>query len=188
MRPTSIRLYTSLPLLSALLLLSALHGQPVQAKQSDYQQPISVDSKRQLAELDQNKVSFLDDVIITQGTIRISAERVEVLRRGNRGAEEMIAYGSPATFYQVLDNGKAVEAHANQLSYKVKEKLVVLSGKANLKQEDSQVSGDVIRYDIQKQQMAAESTGKGSRVKTIFLPDQLQEQINSTQDTGKEKK
>ena len=181
MRPISIRLYTSLLLLSGLLALPEL------ARQSDYQQPISVDSKRQLAELDQNKVSFLDEVIITQGTIRISADRVEVLRKGNRGAEEMIAYGSPATFYQVLDNGKPVEAHASQLSYKVKEKLVVLSGKANLKQEDSQVSGDVIRYDIQKQQMAAESTGKGSRVKTIFLPDQLQEQINSNEGNGKEK-
>ena len=88
----------------------------------------------------------------------------------------MIAYGSPATFSQVLDNGKPVQASANRLHYKLKEKLVVLSDKAKLQQQDNEVSGDVIRYDIQKQQMAAESTSKGSRVKTIFLPDQLQEQ------------
>ena len=148
------------------------------AKQSDYQQPIQVDSQRQLAELGNNKVSFLDDVVITQGTIRITANKVEVIRHGQKGAEEMIAYGTPATFYQVLDNGKPVQADANQLSYKLKEKLVILSGKAKLKQEDSQVTGGTIRYDIQKQQMAAESSGNGSRVKTIFLPDQVQEQVN----------
>ncbi|MFC3913731.1 lipopolysaccharide transport periplasmic protein LptA [Pseudaeromonas sharmana] len=161
-----------------LLLALSLLTTSIEAKQSDYQQPIQVDSQRQLAELGSDKVSFLDDVVITQGSIRITASKVEVIRHGQKGAEEMIAYGSPATFYQILDNGKPVEAQAKQLSYKLKEKLVILSGKAHLKQEDSQVSGDTIRYDIQKQQMAAESSGKGSRVKTIFLPDQIQEQVN----------
>lgn len=148
------------------------------AKQTDYQQKIYVDSQRQLAELGDNKVSFLDDVVITQGTIKITASKVEVIRNGQKGAEEMIAYGTPATFFQVLDNGKPVKASANRLHYKLKEKLVVLSDKAKLQQEDNEVSGDVIRYDIQKQQMAAESTAKGSRVKTVFLPEQLQEQTS----------
>jgi lipopolysaccharide export system protein LptA len=159
-------------ILFCLLLASA----SVAAKQTDYQQKIYVDSQRQLAELSDNKVSFLDDVVITQGTIKITANKVEVIRNGQKGAEEMIAYGSPATFFQIMDNGKPVQASANRLNYKLKEKLVVLSDHAELKQEDSQVSGDIIRYDIQKQQMAAESTSKGSRVKTVFLPDQLQEQ------------
>ena len=91
----------------------------------------------------------------------------------------MIAYGNPATFFQILDNGKPVQASAKQLHYKLKEKLVIMTGQAELKQEDNKVSSDVIRYDIQKQQMAAESTSKGSRVKTIFLPDQVQEQSQS---------
>ena len=120
------------------------------AKQTDYQQKIFVDSQRQLAELGSNKVSFLDDVVITQGTIKITASKVEVIRNGQKGAEEMIAYGSPATFSQTLDNGKPVQASANRLHYKLKEKLVVLSDKAKLQQQDSEVSGDVIRYDIQK--------------------------------------
>jgi lipopolysaccharide export system protein LptA len=52
---------------------------------------------------------------------------------------------------------------------------VTLTGKAELKQNDNQVNGDVIRYDIQKQQMIAQSSGKGSRVKTIFLPQEIDE-------------
>lgn len=148
----------------------------VQAKQSDYKEKIYVDSLRQQAELASNKITFLDDVIITQGTIKITADKVEVIRHGEQGAEEMIAYGKPATFFQVLDNGKPVNAKADQLSYRLKEKLVVLTNNAELKQEDSQVNGDLIRYDIEKQQMMAESAKKGSRVKTVFLPEQVQQQ------------
>lgn len=164
---------------ASLLCGLALLSSPLLAKQTDYQQKIFVDSNRQQAELADNKVTFLDNVIITQGTIKITADKVEVIRHGEKGTEEMIAYGAPATFYQVLDNGKPVQAKGNHLSYKLKERLVVLSDNAELKQDDNQVNGDVIRYDVQKQQMTAESSGKGSRVKTIFLPDSMQDEGNN---------
>ncbi len=145
-----------------------------QAKESDYKQPVTVDSVSQQAELNENKVTFLQDVIITQGSIIIHADKVIVLRH-EKGNDEMIATGNPATFYQVLDNGKPVNAEATELRYQLKDRLVTLTGKAILKQEDNTVNGDIIRYDIQKQQMMAQSTGKGSRVKTIFLPQELEE-------------
>ncbi|MFB0975206.1 MAG: LptA/OstA family protein, partial [Tolumonas sp.] len=59
-----------------LLLLSV----SVQAKESDYQQPVVVDSVTQQAELNENKVTFLQDVVITQGSIIIHADKVVVLR------------------------------------------------------------------------------------------------------------
>ncbi|WP_024872215.1 lipopolysaccharide transport periplasmic protein LptA [Tolumonas lignilytica] len=144
------------------------------AKQSDYQQPVTVDSVSQQAELNANKVTFLQDVKITQGSIIIHADKVVVLRH-EKGNDEMIATGYPATFFQILDNGKPVNASANELRYQLKDRLVTLTGKAELKQDDNQVNGDVIRYDIQKQQMVAQSSGKGSRVKTIFLPQEIDE-------------
>lgn len=164
MRPISIAISS---LLALLLTLPAL------AKESDYQQPVEVDSVRQLAELNANRVTFSEDVIITQGSIRIQADKVEVIRHGERGAEEMIAHGQPATFFQILDNGKPVHAQANELRYQLKQRLVTLSRNAEVKQEDSKVSGDLIRYDIEKQQIVAESAGGSSRVKTIFLPQQV---------------
>lgn len=160
--------------LAFLLLLPLLTAQ---AKESDYQQPVTVDSITQQAELNANKVTFLNDVKINQGTIRIHADKVVVIRK-DKGNDEMIATGNPATFYQILDNGKPVNAHAQELRYQLKEKMVILTGNAELKQDDNQVNGDLIRYDIQKQQMIAESN-KGSRVKTIFLPQEIQEFNNS---------
>ena len=163
----------SLVSLSFMLFASA----NIQAKESDYQQPVVVDSVTQQAELNENKVTFLQDVVITQGSIIIHANKVVVLRH-EKGNDEMIATGNPATFFQILDNGKPVNASASELRYQLKDRLVTLTGKAELKQDDNKVNGDIIRYDIQKQQMAAESSGNGSRVKTIFLPDQVQEQVN----------
>ena len=51
------------------LLCCLLLALPAMAKQTDYQQKIYVDSKRQLAELGDNKVSFIDEVTINQGTV-----------------------------------------------------------------------------------------------------------------------
>lgn len=97
-----------------------------------------------------------------------------VIRSGDKGAEVMTAYGNPATFFQILDNGKPVNAHGNSIRYELKNRLVTITGNGQLKQEDSQVTGDLIRYDIVKQKMIAESKGPTQRVKTVFLPDQVE--------------
>ena len=159
----------SLVSLSFMLFASA----NIQAKESDYQQPVVVDSVTQQAELNENKVTFLQDVVITQGSIIIHANKVVVLRH-EKGNDEMIATGNPATFFQILDNGKPVNASASELRYQLKDRLVTLTGKAELNPDDNKVNGDIIRYDIQKQQMIAQSS-KGSRVKTIFLPQEIDE-------------
>lgn len=138
------------------------------------QLPPGLNSDSQQAEMNENKATFLQDVVITQGSIIIHADKVVVLRH-TKGDDEMIASGRPATFFQILDNGKPVNASASELRYQLKDRLVTLTGKAELKQNDNQVNGDVIRYDIQKQQMIAQSSGKGSRVKTIFLPQEIDE-------------
>ena len=169
----------SLVSLSFMLFASA----NIQAKESDYQQPVVVDSVTQQAELNENKVTFLQDVVITQGSIIIHANKVVVLRH-EKGNDEMIATGNPATFFQILDNGKPVNARAKRLHYKLSEKLVILTEQAELQQEDNKVTSDVIRYDIQKQQMTAETTSKSSRVKTVFMPEQMSDQGQAPKKDG----
>ena len=82
----------------------------------------------------------------------------------------------PPPFSRSWTNGKPVNARAKRLHYKLSEKLVILTEQAELQQEDNKVTSDVIRYDIQKQQMTAETTSKGSRVKTVFMPEQMPDQ------------
>jgi len=127
--------------LATLLLCGA-----VTAKESDF-----ADIVKQVAEMQDNRITFEEDVTINQGTIRIKADKVVVTRSGEKGAEVMTAYGKPATFFQILDNGKPVNAHGNTIRYELKNRLVTITGNGQLKQEDSQVNGDLIRYDIVKQ-------------------------------------
>ena len=165
----SIKILVNAALLTLLLSSTASH-----ARESDYQQPVKVDSDTQQAELNTNVITFLNNVVIHQGSIVMHANKVVVIRH-EKGNDEMIATGTPATFQQTLDNGKIVNAKASELKYQLKDRLVTLTGKAELKQDDNKVNGDVIRYDIEKQQMMAESKGTGSRVTTIFSPQEVQE-------------
>ncbi|PKQ81222.1 lipopolysaccharide transport periplasmic protein LptA [Aeromonas sobria] len=155
--------------LAALLLCGA-----VTAKESDFAEKVYVDAVKQVAEMQDNRITFEQSVIITQGTIKIHADKVVVTRSGEKGAEVMTAYGKPATFFQIMDNGKPVNAHGNSIRYELKNRLVTITGNGQLKQEDSLVTGDLIRYDIDKQKMTAESKNPTQRVRTEFLPDQVE--------------
>lgn len=155
--------------LAALLCCGAL-----QAKQSDVSEPVHIDAGTQLIELQGNRVTFTENVSITQGTTKIHADKVVVVRGAEKGSDVMTAYGKPATFFQILDNGKPVNAHGDTIRYELKQRLITITGNGQLKQEDSQVNSDLIRYDIAKQKMMAESGGSGSRVKTVLLPEQIE--------------
>ena len=69
MRPILIAIS---PLLALLLAL------PAQAKESDYQQPVEVDSVRQLAELNDNKVTF---TVITSYSIHYTKLYEHIIQR-----------------------------------------------------------------------------------------------------------
>lgn len=150
------------------LSLSAAH-----AKQSDYNQPVTIDAGRQLVELADNKVTFTENVVVKQGTLDVRASKLVVIRN-EQGLQSMTAYGAPATYYQVLDSGEPIRAQANQINYDIRSRTMTLLNNAQIKQNDNIVTGYRIRYFIDKEQMEAESQGGKDRVTTVFLPEQLQ--------------
>lgn len=147
------------------------------AKEADYKEPVTIDSGSQLVELASNKVTFTDKVVVKQGTLDVRASKL-VVTRNDKGLQTMTAYGSPATYYQVLDSGQPVQAKAKQITYDIRTRTITLLKDAELKQNDNIVTGYRIRYYIDKEQMEAEGQGSSGRVKTIFLPEQLQNMNN----------
>lgn len=140
------------------------------ALKGDTDQPINIDSGSQ--SLENNLVIFSDNVLITQGSIRITADRVKITRQ--EGKKEVVdANGSPVTFQQTLDNGKPVKGKGNSVHYDLGTEFLVLSGNAELRQLDSFIRAEKITYDVKKQQLKASSGGK-SRVKTVLIPAQFQ--------------
>ncbi|WP_249185410.1 lipopolysaccharide transport periplasmic protein LptA [Moritella sp. 5] len=142
------------------------------ALESDFQEDVTVTSKRQEVFIKENRVIFYDSVVVTQGTILIHADKLTVLSTGEKGTEIMIATGSPATFYQELDDGKKINTESEEIRYELGKKRLTLSKNAHLRQADSEVKSEKIIYQIDKQEMIAESGNHESdRVITIFTPE-----------------
>lgn len=147
----------------------------------DTDKPIHIDSDQQSLDMDSNVATFTGNVIVTQGTIKINADKVVVTRPGGEQGKEVVeGFGNPATFYQMQDNGKPVKGHASKMRYELQNDYVVLTGNAWLEQLDSNIKGDKITYLVKEQKMQAFSE-KGKRVTTVLVPSQLQDKNNSGQ-------
>lgn len=146
------------------------------ALKDDTNQPINIESNNQALDLDNQTVTFTDNVIITQGSILIKADKVVITRpaKDSDKKETVDAFGKPVTFHQILDDGKPVDGKANKVHYDLGTEFLTLTGNAELKQLDSKINGDLITYDVKKQQLKATGSAN-SRVKTILLPAQLNE-------------
>ena len=140
----------------------------------DTDQPIHIESDQQSLDMQGNIVTFTGNVIMTQGSIKINADKVVVTRPGGEEGKEIIdGYGNPSTFYQMQDSGKPVSGHSATMHYELQNDFVVLTGNAYLEQVDSNIKGDKITYLVKEQKMQAFSE-KGKRVTTVLVPSQLQ--------------
>ena len=129
---------------------------PALAVTGDTDQPIHIDSDQQSLDMQGNVATFTGNVIVTQGTIKINADKVVVTRPGGQQGKEVIdGFGNPATFYQLQDNGKPVKGHASQMHYELEKDFVILTGNAYLEQLDSNIKGDKITYLVKEQKMQA---------------------------------
>ena len=148
---------------------------PAMALTGDTNQPIHIESDQQSLDMQGNVVTFTGNVVVTQGSIKINADKVVVTRPANQQGKEVIdGYGNPATFYQMQDNGKPVKGRASKMHYELANDFVVLTGNAYLEQLDSNIKGDKITYLVKEQKMQAFSD-KGKRVTTVLVPSQLQD-------------
>ncbi len=156
----------------SLMGLSLVTVTGVHAKEGDLQQELKVAAVSQKADIKNNQVIFFGPVNVTQGTININADQLRAFSEESGGKKTMIATGNPATFSQELDDGRIGTASANEIKYELSTSILTLKGNAKLDQAGSQVTGNLISYNIDKQQLIAESTGEGKdRVITIFQPE-----------------
>ena len=167
------KLFTRLLSASAITVLLCSHSL---AGEDDFNQLIKVDSRSQFVD-GKNKLSiFKGDVHITQGSLVIDADEVEVDASLGEGKEVFIARGQPATYSQDLDDGQKVTASALEIRYRVSERTISLDGDAELVRDTSSVSGNSIIYDMSREQLLAESSDENNgRVTTVFRPETIQE-------------
>lgn len=143
-----------------------------QAAKIDLKQEININASRQAADLKNKIFSYIDEVVITQGTLTIKADLVQVVTHSESKEKTYIAKGQPATFEQILEDGTPIYLQANEIKYQPDQNTVIISGNAELRQEGSTVNSSLITYNFLTEQVTA-SGENDERVKTVLQPTTL---------------
>lgn len=146
------------------------------ALQNDSEQPLNIVSKEQVADFNNNKAVFIGNVVATQGSMELQADKAEIIRDEKDELKEVKAYGKPATFKQLQDNGKTIRSQSAIIRYVPKDNLLILIGRATIWQDNSHVNGERIEYNtVTKQLKASNDNSQGGRVQSTFIPQELKE-------------
>ncbi len=138
---------------------------------ADFSQDIQVDSEREWFDI-QNKIAvFEDNAVITQGTLKITADHLEVAQQEDSDVRTFAAEGSPATYQQQLEDGNWIKAEALLIRYDENAQTLTLVGEVKVTQDSSEIQGNEIVYDFANQQLRARrGDDESDRVTTIFKP------------------
>lgn len=157
--------------LLGLLVLAASSSAFAAISQSDFNKNIEINSRYSVVNAMRKISTFSEDVHIVQGSLKIDADKVEVIATNGKGNEVFIATGKPATYQQTLENGSVISAKANEIRYQIVDRTLTLTGTAELQQNSSKVQSDLIVFNIDKQELVAQGdSDTNNRVKTIFNP------------------
>jgi lipopolysaccharide export system protein LptA len=159
----------------ALVLASSLMFNAM-AEKIDIEEKIYINSSRQAGDLKNKIFSHIDNVVITQGSLIIKADLVQVITEAETNIKTYVAKGKPATFEQMLEDGTPIYLQANEINYQPKLNTVVISGNAELRQEGSKISSAIIIYNFLTEQVEA-SSDDNNLVKTILEPQSLDKKI-----------
>jgi lipopolysaccharide export system protein LptA len=173
------RLTAPLPALLVALTVALSTAAPAVAQRSDRSQPMTIEADRQsTVDLAKRIVVFVGNVVITQGSLRITAERVEV-RESPEGWRSAVAFGEagrPATFRQKRDGvDEVIEGRADRLDYDGRADTVRLAGNALLRRlrgaaPADEVTGALITYDNVNETFSVSAGEGGGRVRAILTP------------------
>lgn len=172
--------------ISALLLLCT---RTAFSNENDFGLPIEIGSNSQFIDGKNKTALYKDNVLITQGSLTIEADEVEVIASEGSGREIFVARGNPASYSQELEDGNPVSAKANEIRYEVAKRTISLTGNAELKQDTSQVKGNSITFDMVTEQLLATggADDASGRVTTVFTPESIRKvKDESSQDNTRD--
>ncbi|MGL6161110.1 lipopolysaccharide transport periplasmic protein LptA [Microbulbifer sp.] len=153
--------------ISALILIAQAIALP-----GDRDQPIKVDAKHFEGDRSKNLFVYSGNVVITQGSLQIRADRVEVHGNAEGEINRVIATGKPAHFQQqVQQSQNPVKARAARIEYTVNSDELHLTGDAYVDRDGNTLTAERIDYDLASEQMQAQGQSGEGRVEMIWKPE-----------------
>jgi lipopolysaccharide export system protein LptA len=149
----------------------------VLAERADRDRPVHLEADRATVQ-DANKLAtFTGNVVLTQGTLVIRADKMTVKEDAN-GFQHATAFGNLASFRQKRDGrDEYVEGWSERMEYDGKADKVQLFKKARLRRGQDEVHGDYISYDAVNEFFQVNGSGEtstqthsGGRVRAVIQP------------------
>ena len=169
---------------SCLLCLALLAGVPALAERADRSKPMTIEADQPgSVDLQRQVVIFNGNVVITQGTMLLRADRVELRERPD-GYREAKAIGSatrPANFRQKRDGvDETVEGAAERIEFDAKTDTLRFVGNAAVRRLRAgvvadEITGSLITWDNTNELFnvtggAASPANPTGRVRAVFAP------------------
>ena len=146
---------------------------PARAEQSDRNKPINFAGDSGDANLQARGGALTGNVLITQGTLSIRADRI-VFRQNNDNSLSATAYGNPVAIRQKRDGvDEYYEGYAQRVEYDGAKELVELFDRALLKRGQDEIRSNYVSYNTATEVFKAEGregsvpdpAGPGARVR-----------------------
>jgi lipopolysaccharide export system protein LptA len=141
------------------------------AERADRDKEIVVGADHLLAD-DANRTStFEGSVVVTQGTMRMTANKVTVKEDADRH-KFYVAYGAPVTFRQKRDKvDEWIEGFAERAEFDDLNDMLRLYSRARVKSNQNEITGEFISYDMNKE--LAEVTGSAPGTQPALNPPRV---------------
>ena len=121
---------------------------PVHAEKADREKPMHLEADRVTIDDAKQIATFTGNVLITQGTMILRGERVEV-RHDKEGFRHGTVTGNLAYFRQKRDGvDEYIEAWAERIEHDSRKEKIQLFNRATMKRGDDEVRGGYILYDV----------------------------------------
>ncbi|HTS84070.1 MAG TPA: lipopolysaccharide transport periplasmic protein LptA [Usitatibacter sp.] len=147
--------------LAAACLVLAL---PARAERADREKDIVVNADHLYADDANHTSTFEGNVVVTQGTMRMTANKVTVKEDEDRH-KFYVAYGNPVTFRQKRDNvDEYVEGYAQRAEFDDLNDIVRLYEKARVTSNANVITGEYIQYDMRKELAEVQGAPPGTKL------------------------
>lgn len=119
----------------------------------------------------QNQAEYSGTVVVTQGTLKLEGDVVNLKTNENGEVETFVAKGKPARFESLRrkTDKEPVKGRAQKIYYTYDNDHVVLTGEAIVTSEESEFSGSEIIYDLKSGEITA-SSNRTQRVNMKLQP------------------
>ncbi|WP_237066251.1 lipopolysaccharide transport periplasmic protein LptA [Microbulbifer guangxiensis] len=138
----------------------------------DRDQPIKVKSDHFDGNRGKNLFVYSGNVQISQGSLQIRADRVEVYGTAEGEIQKVVATGKPAHFQQQVQQSQSpVKAKALRIEFRVNADELQLSGDAHVDRDGNTLAAEKIDYDLNSEQIQAQGQSGNGRVEMIWKPE-----------------